>query len=218
MFRSWWRPVKLTGPFNYNSCTPVFPCEVHVSSAWLLKMFALRTDLGERWELQPSGWDRRRQPRGNQKHLTRLKESVIALLLFMASKLARVLLRKTECVSVCACKWVLPLGLNCMQDMGLSWAGKWATTPSPSESSLTRTWSTYTDTHARTRTHAVPPSPHTGREGEKNPNHFLTMRTLNPEWDFPLLKDFSSHFGFIWYHRHSRMCCWTSPRRGTAAR
>lgn len=37
-------------------------------------------------------------------------------------------------------KNLLPLGLKAMQQMGFSWAGKWATMPSLSESSLTRTW------------------------------------------------------------------------------
>lgn len=39
-------------------------------------------------------------------------------------------------------KYLLPLGLKAMQQMGFSWAGKWATMPSLSESSLTRTWGT----------------------------------------------------------------------------
>lgn len=47
----------------------------------------------------------------------------------------------THCKREC-----LPLGLNAIQDMGLSWAGKWATTPSPSESSLTSTYR-YTQKH-----------------------------------------------------------------------
>lgn len=39
-------------------------------------------------------------------------------------------------------KSLLPLGLKAMQQMGFSWAGKWATMPSLSESSLTSTWGT----------------------------------------------------------------------------
>lgn len=59
----------------------------------------------------------------------------------------------TKCLEFCALvglseasKWGvhLPLGLNAMQDIGLSCAGKCAITPSPSESSLTRTWNIYT--------------------------------------------------------------------------
>ena len=96
-------------------------------------------------------------------------------------------------INVCVCECVLPLGLNCMQDMGLSWAGKWATTPSPSDSSLTKTWSKYTHTQKHTET------------------LFQTIRTFNPKWDFPLPKDLSSHFSLFWYPHHTQQCSLTSP-------
>lgn len=81
-----------------------------------------------------------------------------------------------ECARVRA--RILPLGLNCMQDMGLSWAGKWATTPSPSESSLTKTCSLYTDTpqdHHQECTHI----------NTKKVQLRLNNENIEPEWDFP---------------------------------